>query len=301
MRESLRQTINQTLSIEFCLPSETAGLDKSCLSTIDDTCLRSADSEGVAKIIYNGLIEFAVNEYKIDYENIDREQRKALMLSIRYDAQASEETRIKYGFYGEVLLDLVLRNFFHTDILLARGYLYSPIENAEVKGFDAFHLTEEDGKIDLWLGEAKFYQDYKAAISSVLKKIAISLSDSYVHRNLLALIQQKENLTNRPPQVLSLFERWENDPEINLATEMQQNNLRITYPIFIIYEQQVANSYVESIRNCITHISDVCTQENIQIPGSFDYRICFIFLPITEVKATKKKVLEWIESKEPLI
>lgn len=301
MRESLRQAITRTLTIEFCLPYEAGGLDKTCLSTIDDTCLRGTSSEDIARIIYNGLVEFAVNEYKIDYENIDREQRKALSLSIRYNPEANEDTRIKYGFYGEVLLDLVLRSYFGTDVLLARGYLYSPIENSEVKGFDAFHLTEKDGQIDLWLGEAKFYQNYKAAISSVLKKIEFSLSDSYVNRNLLALIQHEGDFTNRPPQVLSLFEKWKNDPDINLAEEIREHCVRITYPVFIIYERMVRDSYIKSIKKCIEHIAQVCTNENIHLSSSFDYRICFIFLPISEVKTTKKKVLEWIESKEPLI
>jgi len=301
MRASLRQAIDHTLLIEFYLPNEVEGLDRSCLSTIDDTCLRGSSSEDVAKIIYNGLVEFAVNEYKIDYDKIDLEQRRVLRSSMRYDPEASEDTRIKYGFYGEVLLDLVLRSYFSTNVLLARGYLYSPIENSEVKGFDAFHLTEQNGQVDLWLGEAKFYQDYTAAISSVLKKIEFSLSDSYVDRNLLALIQHEGDLTNRPLQVLALFEKWKNNPDIKLAEEIQEHGIRITYPVFIIYEQASRDSYAASIKKCIEHIAEVCTTQNIQITNSFDYRICFIFLPISEVRATKKKVLEWIESKEPLI
>ena len=80
-----------------------------------------------------------------------------------------------------MLLDLILRTYFSTNVLLARGYLYSPIENSEVKGFDAFHLIEDGNKTSLWLGEAKFYKDYHKPIRDVIEKIEKSLSDEYVN------------------------------------------------------------------------------------------------------------------------
>lgn len=301
MRDTLQQAIHNTFTLEFYLPNSKEKLDKSCLSTIDDSCFRGSSSEDIARVIYNGLVEFAINEYNIDYERIDIEQRKALLRFIRYNPLATEEARLKYGFYGEVLLDLVLRSFMSTNVLLARGYLYSPIEKGEAKGFDAFHLTHDDKKVDLWLGEAKFYQDYKLAISQVLKKLHISLSDNYLHDNLLVVLNERNNISHSHPQFTSLLDKWENEPEINLIDEMEKHSLRITYPVFIIYEQKKRDTYVQSIKKCIEYISEVCTQEHIQIPAAFDYRICFMFLPIDKVKATKKKVLEWIESREPLI
>lgn len=47
---------------------------------------------------------------------------------------------------------------------------------------------EWDDNVELWLGEAKFYVNYKKPVDDVLGKISYSLSDEYVHDNFLALI-----------------------------------------------------------------------------------------------------------------
>ena len=84
-------------------------------------------------------------------------KQKAIKLKLRYDKEDESSTKLQYGFYGEVLLDLFLRNYFHTDVLIARGYFYSPLEKAEAKGFDAFHLVDNNGILELWFGEAKSF------------------------------------------------------------------------------------------------------------------------------------------------
>lgn len=154
-------------------------------------------------------MEFAINEYEIDYNALEREQRKAILSRIRYNPEASEDTKLKYGFYGEVLLDLILRVFLNTSVLAARGYFYSPIENSEAKGFDAFHLMEREGNIDLWFGEAKFYVQYKSAITPVMEKLSTSLSDGYVNRNLLAIIDERTHISTHNAQLENLLNSWE--------------------------------------------------------------------------------------------
>ena len=99
---------------------------------------------------------------------------------------------------------------------------YSPIENSEAKGFDAFHLMERDGNIDLWFGEAKFYLHYKSAITPVIEKLGTSLSDGYLNRNLIAIINERDNLSVQNDQLNSLLDSWQENPDINLAQEMTE-------------------------------------------------------------------------------
>lgn len=167
MREALKNAVHNAILLEYKLPHKVSGLDldKSCLSSQNDICFSNSNPQEISKIIYNGIVEFAINEYEIDYTALEREQRKAILSRMRYDSAAPDATKLKYGFYGEVLLDLILRVFLRTSVLAARGYFYSPIENSEAKGFDAFHLMERNGNIDLWFGEAKFYQQYKSAMA----------------------------------------------------------------------------------------------------------------------------------------
>ena len=300
MREALKNAVHNAILLEYKLPHKVSGLDldKSCLSSQNDICFSNSNPQEISKIIYNGIVEFAVNEYEIDYTALEREQRKAILSRMRYDSAAPDATKLKYGFYGEVLLDLILRVFLRTSVLAARGYFYSPIENSEAKGFDAFHLMERNGNIDLWFGEAKFYQQYKSAITPVLEKLGTSLSDGYLNRNLLAIIDERTHISTHNVQLEDLLNSWEENPDINLSEEIKN---RLIYPIFIAYQKNSTDQYHQSIKKCIDHIASEYTRLNIVIPASFDYRLFFIFLPLSEVKEIKENVIKWIDSHEPLI
>lgn len=301
MREALKNAIRSAIFFECKLPHQRSGLDKSCLSTQSDMCFSNSSSQEIAKIIYNGIVEFAINEYEIDYAALEREQRKAIISRIRYNSKASNDTKMKYGFYGEVLLDLILRVFVRTSVLVARGYFYSPIEKSEAKGFDAFHLMERNGNIDLWFGEAKFYLQYESAITHVLEKLGTSLSDGYLNRNLLAIINERSHISTHNSKLDKLLEDWEENPDINLVQEVQARGMRLIYPIFIAYQKYNSDEYHQSIKKCIDHIASECARLKIVVPASFDYRLFFIFLPLSEVKQIKESVIRWIDSREPLI
>lgn len=301
MREALKNAVHNAVIFEYKLPNLEKNLDKSCISSQRDVCFSNSSPQDISKIIYNGIVEFAINEYEIDYENLEREQRKAIISRIRYNPEDTDTTKLKYGFYGEVLLDLILRTYFRTNVLIARGYFYSPNENSEVKGFDAFHLVKKDDSIDLWFGEAKFYKLYKNAITSVLEKINISLSDGYFTRNLLTIINEKGHITTHDRVFDELLTAWEENPEINLAQEAKARGIRLIYPVFIAFQKNTTDVYNESIKKCIDHITSECARLNFTIPASFDYRLFFIFLPLSNVKEIKERVIEWIDSKEPLI
>lgn len=301
MRVTLERAIRDAIVVECKLPHNGEKINKSYLTFKNDICCRNSVPKKIAEIIYNGIIEFAVSEYEIDYSALEREQRKAIISRIRYNSDAKHSTKLKYGFYGEVLLDLILRVFLKTSVLAARGYFYSPIENSEAKGFDAFHLMQKNGKIDLWFGEAKFYQNYKKAITPVLEKLNLSLSDEYMNRNLIAIINERNHISTSNLQLERLLDAWEENPDINLAEEMQLRNIGLVYPIFIAYEKNKTDGYFDSIRKCIDFIQEECNRLNMVIPATFDYRLFFIFLPLSQVKSIKEWVIKWIELQKPLI
>ena len=93
----------------------------------------------------------------------------------------------------------------------------------------------------------------------------------------------------------------ERDNSINLAQEMQNRGIRLIYPIFIAYEKANRDAYHQSIKKCIDHIAAEYARIGISIPATFDYRLFFIFLPLSEVKQIKESVIQWIDSQEPLI
>ena len=52
---------------------------------------------------------------------------------------------------------------------------------------------------------------------------------------------------------------------------------------------------------CIDYIASEYARLNIVIPSSFDYRLFFIFLPLSKVREIKESVIRWIDTNEPLI
>ena len=301
MRKTLETAIKKALCIEIRLPDIRKGIDKTSITTVQDICMKNDNSEELAKVIYNGLVEYAVNEFKIDYDNLEVEQMKVLAKRIKYDSNATDLTKSKYGFYGEILLDLILRVFVKTNVLLARGYLYSPLEKAEVKGYDAFHLLEYNGNIELWLGEAKFYEDYYKPVKDVLNKISYSLSDEYVNANFLTIMDYQHVFSTTSSKLVDIFERWESNPSINISEEISNENMTIVYPIMIAYEKVGDGTYEDAIKRCIHYVEKKIKELAINVTPTFKYKLFFIFLPVDEVKMVKERVYRWIESKEPLI
>lgn len=301
MRNTLEKAIKNTLCIEFWLPDAVTGINKTSITTVKDMCLKNDDAHELSKIIYNGLVEYALNEYELDYQNLELEQMKVLARRIKYNPDATDLTKSKYGFYGEILLDLILRTFLDTKVLLARGYLYSPLEDAEVKGFDAFHLLEYDNRVELWLGEAKFYQNYTQPVKDVLEKISYALSDRYVNKNFLAIMDYKNMFSHSNSRLANIFLRWEQNPKINIAEEIANENMIISYPIMIAYQAEDNGTYENDIKKCIEYIETQINKISIHIVPSFQYKIFFVFLPVDDVKAVKERVYKWIDSKEPLI
>lgn len=280
----------------------TEKLEMSNLSSADkgEFCLESQDSD-ISKIIYNGIIEFAENEFNIDYQNLDIEQAKVILTKLRYRKLDSPQTKLQYGFYGEVLLDLLLRVYFGTNVVLARGYFYSPLEKSEAKGFDAFHFFDNNGNLELWFGEAKFHRSFTSGITSVIQKMNSSITDEYMNDHMFAIINERNNMSYSHPILDSILDKWNNNPEIILADELISNNVELIYPIFIAFQKQRTYSYEKTINTCITKINETLAQfpffPNIQINTS----VLVILLPVENSNKLKEDVIKWIETKEPLI
>lgn len=141
MRVSLKELIQSSIVLQYHLPHDIADkhISCSCISTEKDYCLhQNGTNIDIANIIYNGIVEYAYSDNEIDLTQLDKLQIRALLSKLKFDPSASESIQLGYGFQGEVMLHLLLSHFFHAEKALARGYLYSALENAETKGYDSY-------------------------------------------------------------------------------------------------------------------------------------------------------------------
>ena len=61
-----------------------------------------------------------MGEKHVDLANLQLCQRNAIVSRLRFEDSASQDTKLKYGFYGEVVLDLILQPAFSSSVLLAK-------------------------------------------------------------------------------------------------------------------------------------------------------------------------------------
>ena len=87
-------------------------------------------------------------------------------------------------------------------------------------------------------------------------------------------------------------------PEIKIMDEIKKYNMTLVYPVLIIYQDKDAD-YDNKIKKAVDKINKEFTSKTYKL--SINYKLFFIFLPIGKVKYVKEKVIEWIESKKPLL
>lgn len=298
MRKSLIDLVNKTIIYQYSLHSSSPKFTKSNLTTTQDDCYLSTNDNDLIAIIYNSIVEYACNEFEIKPHNLQNLHYQALQNGIRYNEKHAQATKIKYGFYGEALLQVVLNIFYGSETLIAKGYFYIPIENSEAKGYDLYHLIENNDQVELWFGEVKFRESFASGVKSAIEGLQQAITDEYFEKNLLTIFHRKNDMNKYNATFETIREAWESNPLISIATEAKKYNIKLVYPIFIIYKNSKAN-YDDKIKDAIQYINS--NYVKVAHSMSIQFEIFFIFLPLTEVKTIKEEVIKWIELKKPLM
>jgi len=74
------------------------------------------------------------------------------------------------GEFGELFLHIAVRQVFNSLPAISKIY-YKTSNNDTVKGFDAVHVVGPPNDLELWIGEAKFYDDISRAIRGERKGV----------------------------------------------------------------------------------------------------------------------------------
>lgn len=303
MRQSLQDLFQQTIILQYTLSVDTpeGEIPRTVISTRGDDCLKQiANNDAIASLIYNGIVEYAYNDWDIDLNRLDNLQLAAFKTKIKYNPDAPLANKIGYGFHAEVMLYLILDQMYQANKGIARGYMFSPLERSEIKGYDSYMLVEDmEGHVRLFFGEAKAYissTGYKKSVNEIFKGINKALSDDYLELNFLAMVNQYQNV--KPYSKLRLLiDAWLQNPNIKMSEEAQKYDMEFVYPMFIMYDK--SNTYEQSIIKVVNYINsikrEVCS--TLTIP----HTLFFIFLPVDECRAIKAKVIEWISQRQQLM
>jgi hypothetical protein len=139
-------------------------------------------------------------EWLVDFALTDAELREVSGLTavkaVRRAAQVMYQTEkfSRRGEFGELLLHVVLREHFNT-IPAIRKIFFKDAVNNTVKGFDAVHVAGSDNgeeSLELWLGEAKFYEDLTKAVTDVVAELHKHSETDYLRAEFGLIVNKLE-------------------------------------------------------------------------------------------------------------
>lgn len=297
MRESLDRLLSQVVGLMYTLPQNS--IPKITVSTQNDLCYHFLSSDAdLAKVIYNGIIDYSFDESNIDLTKLNLFQKRALKTKLKFTTTDSMDKQLNYGFYGEVLLFLLLQKFHNVGTLISRGHFYNPLENSETKGYDTYQMMlNQYGETELWFGEVKFHQDFRTGITQILQKISKSLSDEYFGNNILAM-EDYESFVNPNVTITPLLEAFRNNPDVNLAALAHTLGFSLVYPMLVAFDS-TDKSYDDIIKDVVRYTNKKFSE--LRIDFSLRHSLFFILLPVSTVRKIKVLVRSWILSGEPLI
>lgn len=97
-----------------------------------------------------------------------------------------QSNNINRGEFGELLLHGVIKEAYDTIPAISKIY-FKDGPNETVKGFDAVHVVANGDDLELWLGEVKFYNDFKAAVRDVVPEIEAHFKENYLTKEFAAI------------------------------------------------------------------------------------------------------------------
>src|SRR5690606_8262721 len=107
MRTALHNLVKSTIIYKYDLPNAVESIPKTLFSTENDKCYSIANEQDLVKLIYNSIIDYSFNEFDFTERELEDLHTIAFQERVRYNESDSEASKLKYGFFGEVLLHCV--------------------------------------------------------------------------------------------------------------------------------------------------------------------------------------------------
>ncbi|MER9407271.1 DUF1837 domain-containing protein [Mesorhizobium caraganae] len=231
--------------------------------------------DALAEHLIDWIADYALkeDELSVDHTNMYVRLREA---AARVYTSENYKQR---GEVGEILLHGICRDFFET-IPFAPRVFYLTSANDVVKSFDLVHVRyPEKGGIELWLGEAKFYEDALAAVNAAIKSVEAHIELGFLKNEKLLL----------GPQISKNLPKYQEIRDL-LSTQTSLDELFKTavFPICIacdsdatVAHKAFSDSYTEAINKELTVLMDRIVSSGLTLK----IRIILIYVPLGSKKA----------------
>lgn len=130
------------------------------------------------------------------------------------------------GEFGELFLHAAIRQVFGSLPAISKIY-YKSARNNNVKGFDAVHVVGPPEDMELWLGEAKFYDEIGRAIRDVVAELKTHIGRDYLRDEFLLIKGKVDDASEHADQLRKLL-----SPNTSLDTIFK----RVCIPVLLTYD-----------------------------------------------------------------
>lgn len=144
-----------------------------------------------------------------------------------------ESAAASRGELGELILHVCCRQFFESYPAVSKLY-YKTSANDVVKGFDLFHVRITGDEIELWLGEAKFWTDGRAAVRDAANSIKKHMEAGFMRAEKILLGGKISSTTPGYERLQWIFEQ---------DTKLDQIFDRIVVPVLITYDSDACSNF----------------------------------------------------------
>ena len=187
----------------------------------------------------------------------------------------------KRGEIGEIALHAICREFFDTIPITPRVF-YLTSSNEVVKSFDSVHVRYPDSFPEIWLGEAKFYEDRNAGLRDAIASVRKHIDQGFLKNEKLILGPQISKNVPHYEKIRSLF---------SSNTSLDKLFQSAVLPICISSNSDVTGSakeidshYRESIRVELESLSETLADSGL---GS-SIRLALFYVPLGCKKSLAK-------------
>jgi hypothetical protein len=180
--------------------------------------------------LINWLPEFALS-YS-DYEAIAGHNATEKTIEAAKAVYASPNYQ-KRGECGELILHAIVRQVFGSYPAISK-YFFKDSRNDTVKGFDAVHVVADADKLELWLGEVKFYEDIGKAITAVVEELEQHMERDYLRAEFMAIKNKIDPAWPLADRLARL---------IHPQSSLDQIFDAVVVPVLLTYDSEVINGH----------------------------------------------------------
>ena len=140
--------------------------------------------DGLADNLIEWIIDYALKSDELDTTNHTNSFNRLKEAASR--VYTSEKYKCR-GEIGEIVAHAICRVYFGT-IPVAARVNYLSASNDPVKAFDLVHVRYlDEDKVELWLGEAKFFKDRSRAIKDAIESLGNHITKRFLKNEKLLL------------------------------------------------------------------------------------------------------------------